>query len=192
MKPTFFDSAAAFRAWLAKHHGSETELLVGFRKKADGRGITYPEALDEALAYGWIDGVRRSLGEEGYTIRFTPRRPGSIWSQVNIRHVERLIKDGRMQPPGLRAFEGRDEQKARQYSYERETAKFDRALEKKLRANRKAAAFFDAQPPGYRKITAFWVMEAKKEETRARRMAELIETSAAGRRIDLLRPSQKA
>lgn len=189
MKPAFFDSAAQFRAWLAKHHAGEAELVVGFRPKATGRGITYPEALDEALAYGWIDGVRKSIGAEGYTIRFTPRRPGSVWSQVNIGHVHRLIKEGRMAPPGLKAFESRDEKKARQYSYEREHMKFDAPLERTLRANKKAAAFFDAQPPGYRKLITFWVMDAKKEETREKRMARLIEKSAAGERIDMLKSS---
>ena len=189
MKPAFFDSAAQFRAWLAKHHAGEAELVVGFRPKASGRGITYLEALDEALAYGWIDGVRKSIGAEGYTIRFTPRRPGSVWSQVNIGHVHRLIKEGRMAPPGLKAFESRDEKKARQYSYEREHMKFDAPLERTLRANKKAASFFDAQPPGYRKLITFWVMDAKREETREKRMARLIEKSAAGERIDMLKSS---
>jgi uncharacterized protein YdeI (YjbR/CyaY-like superfamily) len=189
VKPTFFATAGAFRAWLAKNHASATELVVGFHKKATGRGITYPEALDEALCHGWIDGVRKRIDDEAYTIRFTPRKPGSIWSQVNIRHTERLIAEGRMKAPGLRAFEGRDEKKSRLYSYERERARFDPALEAQLRARKEASSFFDAQPPGYRKIATFWVMSAKQEETRARRLAQLIERSASGSRIDMLKPS---
>jgi len=191
MKPAFFASAGVFRAWLAKNHSNNTELLVGFYKKASGRGITYPQALDAALAFGWIDGVRKRLDAESYTIRFTPRKPGSIWSVVNIRRVEELISLGAMQPPGLRAFHERDEQKTRKYSYEREQAVLDPALAATLRANRKAAAFFDAQPPGYRRVATFWIMSAKKEETRKRRLAQVIERSAAGKRIDMLNPNRK-
>jgi len=188
MKPTFFETAAEFRAWLKKRHAAETELLVGFRKKAAGGSMTYPEALDEALAFGWIDGVRKSIDAGAYTIRFTPRRPGSIWSVVNIRKAELLIAGGRMAPAGLQAFQARDEKKARQYSYEREHAQLDPAIEAKLRANRKAATFFDAQPPGYRRVITHWITSAKKEETRERRLALLIEVSARGKRIDLLKP----
>lgn len=187
----FFESAAAFHAWMEKHHANANELLVGFHKKATGRGMTYPEALDEALAFGWIDGVRKRVDDEAYTIRFTPRRPGSTWSAVNSKRVGELISLGRMQAAGLRAFRERDERKTRQYSYEREQPALDPALEATLRANRKASAFFDEQPPGYRRIVTFWVMSAKKEETRARRLAHLIERSASGSRIDLLKPGQK-
>lgn len=191
MRPVFFASATDFRAWLRKHHASERELLAGLHKKALGRGITYPEALDAALAFGWIDGVRKRVDAEIYTIRFTPRKPGSIWSQVNIRRVEELISQGLMEPPGLRVFRERDKQKTRKYSYERAAAALDPALEAKLRANKKAAAFFDAQPPGYRRLTTFWVMSAKREETRARRLQQLIERSSAGKRIDALNPNRK-
>jgi uncharacterized protein YdeI (YjbR/CyaY-like superfamily) len=192
MKPTFFKSAEDIRRWLDKNHGSASELLVGFYRKASGRGITYPEALDEALSFGWIDGVRTRMDAEAYTIRFTPRRPGSIWSAVNIRRVQELIAQGRMHAPGLRVFNERDAQKARQYSYERERQKkLDPALDAKLRANSQASSFFEAQPPGYRKVAMFWVMSAKKDETRARRLAHLIERSARGNRIDLLKPGQK-
>jgi uncharacterized protein YdeI (YjbR/CyaY-like superfamily) len=187
MNPTFFDTPAAWRSWLAKHHAGETELLVGFHKKATGRGITYQEALDEALAYGWIDGVRRRLDDTAYTIRFTPRKPGSFWSAVNTRRVEELIAQKRMKPPGLRAFESRNAQKTAQYSYEREQSKLTPDLESTLRGDSKAAAFFDAQPPGYRKIIAHWIMSAKQDETRARRMAKLIEHSARGVRIDFMK-----
>lgn len=192
MKPAFFKSAADFRDWLARHHADARELLMGFYRKESGRGgITYPEALDEALSFGWIDGVRKRIDAESYTIRFTPRKPGSIWSAVNIQRVGELTARGLMKPPGLRVYAERDERKSRQYSYEREQAQLDPALDAALRANPKASAFFDAQPPGYRRITAFWVMSAKKEETRARRLAHLIERSASGARIDLLKPNRK-
>ena len=192
MKPAFFESAADFHAWLVQHHASARELLVGFYRKDSGRtSIAYPQALDEALAFGWIDGVRKRIGGDAYTIRFTPRQPGSVWSAVNIRRAHELTAGGRMQPSGLAAFRERDERKARQYSYEREHQKLDPALAAALRANPKAAAFFAAQPPGYRKVATFWVMSAKKEETRARRLAHLIDRSAGGSRIDLLKPNQK-
>src|SRR5262249_43488984 len=155
------------------------------------RGLTYPEALDAALSFGWIDGVRKRLDAKAYTIRFTPRKRGSVWSMVNIRRAEELIAEGLMKPPGLRAFRERDEQKTRQYSYEREQGKLDPALETALRANRKASSFFDGQPPGYRRTVIFWVMSAKREETRARRLAHLIECSANDCRIDFLKPSGK-
>ncbi|MGB9458506.1 MAG: YdeI/OmpD-associated family protein [Bryobacteraceae bacterium] len=192
MKPAFFKSAADFRRWLDQHHATARELLVGLYRKESGRGgITYPEALDAALSFGWIDGVRKRIDADAYTIRFTPRKPGSIWSAVNIERVRELTSQGLMQPPGLRVFRERDERKTRQYSYERERGKLDPALEAALRANLKAASFFDAQPPGYRKIAIFWVMSAKQEETRARRLAHLIERSASGSRIDLLKPNRK-
>jgi len=191
MKPAFFKSPTDFRDWLARHHADSAELLVGFYRKESGRGgIAYPEALDAALSFGWIDGVRKRLDAEAYTIRFTPRKPGSTWSAVNIARVGELTSRGLMQPPGLRAFQERDERKTRQYSYEREQAELDPALNAALRTNRKAATFFDAQPPGYRRIATFWVMSAKKEETRTRRLAHLIERSASGARIDLLKPSR--
>jgi len=192
MKPAFFKSAADFRDWLARHHADARELLMGFYRKESGRGgITYPEALDEALSFGWIDGVRKRIDAESYTIRFTPRKPGSIWSAVNIQRVGELTARGLMKPPGLRVYAERDERKSRQYSYEREQAQLDPALDAALRANRKASSFFDAQPPGYRRTATFWVMSAKQEETRARRLAHLIERSASGVRIDLLRPNRK-
>ena len=191
MKPAFFKSAVEFRAWLDRNHAIANELLVGFYKKKSARGLPYPEALDEALAFGWIDGVRKRVDEEAYTIRFTPRKPDSTWSAVNTKRVQELISQGRMQPAGLRAFRDRDEQKTRQNSYEREHQKLDLALEAALRSNKKASSFFDAQPPGYRKIVTLWVMDAKKEETRVRRIEHLIERSENGCRIDPLRPGQK-
>jgi uncharacterized protein YdeI (YjbR/CyaY-like superfamily) len=191
MKPTFFRSAADLRRWFEKHHATAPELQVGFYKKALGRGITYPEALDEALCFGWIDGVRRGIDTETYTIRFTPRRPGSIWSVVNTKRVRVLISQGLMKPSGLQAFHERDERKTVQDSDQRDLESLDPALDAALRANPKAATFFDAQPPGYRKTVILWVMSAKKEETRARRLAHLIERSASGARIDLLNPNRK-
>lgn len=191
MKPKFFKSAADFRAWLDKNHATTNELLIGLYKKELRRGITYPEALDEALSFGWIDGVRKRINANAYTIRFTPRKRGSIWSQVNIKRVQELIASGRMNETGLHVFQTRDKAKARLYSYEREQAKLDRALEATLRANEKASSFFDAQPPGYRRTIVFWIMSAKKEETRVRRMKHLIENSAKGARLGLLTPNQK-
>jgi uncharacterized protein YdeI (YjbR/CyaY-like superfamily) len=192
MKPTFFATPAEFRRWLEKHHDSESELLVGFYKKGSGRpSITWPESVDEALCFGWIDGVRKTLDEDSYTIRFTPRRKGSIWSKVNTRRAEELIELKRMHPSGLKAFEARDPEKTGIYSFERENAQLSAEDEATFRANRKAWRFFELQPPGYRKIAIFYVMSAKREETRARRLRTLINESAAGRRIGLLRPIEK-
>jgi uncharacterized protein YdeI (YjbR/CyaY-like superfamily) len=191
MKPTFFKSAVDLRRWFDQHHVTEAELLVGFYRKASGRGITYPEALDEALSFGWIDGVRRRIDAESYTIRFTPRRPGSIWSAVNTKRVRVLISQGLMKPSGLQVFRKRSERKTVQNSNERDCRRLDPALDATLRANQKASSFFDAQPPGYRRIVISWVMSAKKEETRVRRLAHFIERSASGTRIDLLNPNRK-
>ena len=189
MKPRFFSSAIAFRAWLEANHDTKTELLVGFHKKASAKaGATYQHALDEALAFGWIDGVRRGLDAERYTIRFTPRKPRSIWSNVNIRHVERLIAAGRMAPPGLRAYEARTAERSGIYSFERKPMAFDAAAKRAFAVNARAKTFFAAQPPGYRRVITYWVMSAKKEETRARRLAHLIDKSARGERIDFVKP----
>lgn len=189
MEPIFFPTPAAFRRWLKKNHKTAKELLVGFYKKGSGRpSITWPESVDEALCFAWIDGVRRSLDEESYVIRFTPRRAGSNWSLVNIRKAEALIREGRMQPEGLAAFEARKAEKSGVYSFEqREHAKLDRKAEAKFRANKAAWKFFQSQPPGYRKVAVFYVMSAKREETRAKRLQTLIDDSAAGLRIGVLR-----
>jgi uncharacterized protein YdeI (YjbR/CyaY-like superfamily) len=188
MEPTFFPTPEDFRAWLDANHARETELLVGFYKKGTRKpSITWPESVDEALCYGWIDGVRRSLGDEAYTIRFTPRKQKSTWSAVNINRVGELIELGRMQPAGLKAFHAREESNSRIYAYEnRDKAAFDEALEARFRANEKAWSFFQAQPPGYRRTCTFWVVSAKQEATRLRRLDQLIADSAAGRRIDQL------
>ena len=197
MRPTFFASAAAFRAWLETHHHRQTELLVGLYKngarlkRGRSTSLSYQDALDEALAFGWIDGVRRRIDAERWSIRFTPRAARSIWSLVNVRHVQRLIAAGRMAAPGLEAFEAREPKRSGVYSYETgrtPPAAFDRASAKALAANRRAATFLDAQPPGYRKLCVGWVMQAKKEETRARRLARVIEMSAQQKRIDFLKP----
>jgi len=187
VKPTFFKTADAFRKWLSAHHDTSAELLVGFYKKGSGKPtITYHEALDEALATGWIDGIRRSLDAVSYTIRFTPRQPNSYWSAVNTKRAKALIAAGRMQSSGLQAFEARDETRTRKNSFERESAALDRDLERQFRAAAAAWAFFQAQPPGYRRVATFMVVSAKKPETRARRLALLIRESAAGRRLSLL------
>jgi uncharacterized protein YdeI (YjbR/CyaY-like superfamily) len=192
MKPVFFDSQAEFHRWLEQHHNTASELLVGFYKKQSARGaITYKEALDEALCFGWIDGVRKGIDAVSYTIRFTPRKPRSIWSLVNTSRARQLSRLGLMKPPGLRAFRARNEKKTRQYSYERHRSVFDPALDAKLRANKRASAFFQSQPPGYQKIVTFWVMSAKRQETRERRLALLIERSATGARLDFMKPNAK-
>jgi len=193
MKPTFFKTPADFRKWLAKNHSSATELLVGFYKKGSGKpSITWPESVDEALCFGWIDGVRRSIDDVSYSIRFTPRKKTSTWSAINIARVAELTKLGRMQPAGLRAFEHRRESKSGIYSYENETRILRAEDEKKLRANKKAWEFFNAQPPGYRRVAVYWATSAKKEETRARRLATLIEDSANGRRLAVVTLKKKA
>ena len=185
MDPTFFATPQDFRAWLQAHHDSESELLVGFYKKGSGKpSITWPESVDEALCFGWIDGIRRNAGEDAYTIRFTPRKKKSTWSAVNIARVAELTKMGRMQPAGLEAFAAREESNSRIYAYEnRDKISLEPAMEERFRANEKAWSFFQAQPPGYRKTAVFYVMSAKQDATRQRRMDQLIADSAAGNRI---------
>lgn len=180
--PLFFATPAEFRAWLAKNHETTNELWVGFYKKESGRSsITWPESVDEALCVGWIDGIRKTIDAESYKIRFTSRKPTSAWSAVNIGRVAELKRQGRMKPAGVEAFERRSEVKSGIYAYEqRQHAAFALAEEKQFRANAKAWKFFQAQPAGYRKTTAWWVISAKREATRAKRLATLIEDSAAG------------
>jgi uncharacterized protein YdeI (YjbR/CyaY-like superfamily) len=193
-EPRYFPTPAALRAWLEAHHETAKELLVGFYKAATGEeSITWRESVDEALCFGWIDGVRRSLGPRAYTIRFTPRKPTSIWSDVNVARVKELTKLGRMRPAGLGAFRARKEEKTGVYSFERRSAAaLSQAQEKQLRASRRAAAFFDRQAPWYRRAAIHWVVTAKREETRARRLQTLIEDSAAGRTLrHLTRPSDR-
>jgi uncharacterized protein YdeI (YjbR/CyaY-like superfamily) len=192
-KPRFFRSPAEFRTWLEKNHDRESELLVGFYKKSSGkRGITYEEALDEALCFGWIDGVRRSVDDERSTIRFTPRRQKSNWSLKNIRRVNELTELGRMAPSGIAAFDRRDPSEASTYSFEQANPAFGEDLEKRFRRNRKAWRFWEAQPPGYRKAATWWVVSAKREETRIRRLDSLVEHCASGRRLpQLTTPSRR-
>jgi uncharacterized protein YdeI (YjbR/CyaY-like superfamily) len=190
MEPTFFATPEDFRAWLEAHHDSETELLVGFYKKGSGRpSITWPEAVDQALCYGWIDGVRRRIDDDSYSIRFTPRKPSSTWSAVNVRRVGELTELGLMRPAGLAAFERRSDDRTAIYSYEqRKTAKLDAEQERRFRANPAAWKWFQAQPAGYRRTASYWVISAKRPETRERRLEQLIADSAAGRTIRSLTP----
>jgi uncharacterized protein YdeI (YjbR/CyaY-like superfamily) len=193
VKPRFFATPADFRAWLAKHHDTANELLVGFYKRDSGKpSITWPESVDEALCFGWIDGVRKRLDDESYMIRFTPRKPRSIWSAININRAKELIALGRMAPKGLNAFEARCDERFAIYSYEqRKAAQLDAADEKQFRANEKAWDFFQAQPPGYRRLMLYWVTSAKRPDTRQKRLAELIDYSVRQRRIPRMAPSKK-
>jgi uncharacterized protein YdeI (YjbR/CyaY-like superfamily) len=191
-EPRFFATAAAFRAWLEKNHERVRELWVGFHKKGSGRpSLTYPEALDEALCFGWIDGVRKSLDQTSYIQRFTPRKAGSYWSAVNTRRAGELKKAGRMAPPGMAAFERRDATRTAKYSFEREAAAFSRADQRTFRAAPGAWPFFRAQAPYYQRVCTHWVVSAKKQETHRRRLEELIAACSAGRRLDLLAPKSR-
>ncbi|MGH2751957.1 MAG: YdeI/OmpD-associated family protein [Actinomycetota bacterium] len=193
MKPTFFATPAEWRAWLEEHHHHAQECLVGFYKRASGRpSITWSESVDQALCFGWIDGVRKSIDDVSYSIRFSPRKPRSSWSAVNIKKVEELKRLGLMRPAGLAAFEKRSEERSAVYSYERATAELGAAYEQRLRANKRAWVFWQAQPPWYRRAASWWVISAKKEETRLRRLATLIEDSKQQRTIaPLTRPQKK-
>ena len=184
-EPTFFAEPADFRAWLEENHERASELWVGFHKKATGRSsITWPQAVDEALCFGWIDGIRRSLGDESYMIRLTPRKARSTWSAVNIARAKELVAEGRMRPAGLAAFEARSDDRSAIYAYEqRHDAKLAPEQEREFRANPRAWEFFQGQPTSYRKTALWWVVSAKREETRARRLRTLVEDSANGRRL---------
>jgi uncharacterized protein YdeI (YjbR/CyaY-like superfamily) len=184
VKPKFFKSPADLQKWFAKHHASETELLVGYYKKDSGKkSITWPESVDEALCVGWIDGIRRRVDDLSYTIRFTPRRARSIWSAVNIRRVAELSAQRRMQPEGLKAFAARKEYRSGIYSYEQRPQDLPDPYGKELKKNKTAWEFFRAQSPYYRKAATWWIVSAKKEETRLKRLAKLIEDSAHQRTI---------
>jgi uncharacterized protein YdeI (YjbR/CyaY-like superfamily) len=181
MKPKFFATPAEWREWLEKHHHKNTELLVGFHKKDSGKpSITWPESVDRALCFGWIDGVRRRIDDVSYGIRFTPRKPISTWSAVNIRRVEQLIAEGLMHAAGLSAFEARQEKRSRIYSFEQERVEFGGEQEREFKANRKAWKFFQSRPLSYRRPATWWVVSAKREATRIKRLATLIETSERG------------
>ncbi|MEZ5331792.1 MAG: YdeI/OmpD-associated family protein [Thermoanaerobaculia bacterium] len=187
--PTFFETPGDFRRWLQENHETESELIVGFKKKGTGLpSITWPESVDEALCFGWIDGIRRRLDEESYTIRFTPRRPESNWSAVNIRRMGELMDEGRVHSAGRRAFENRTEDRSRTYSYEqRDRAQLDEEMEERFREAEDAWSYFRDEAPWYRKTAIFWVMSAKKQETRERRLGVLIASSRERERIPPLR-----
>lgn len=191
-KPKFFATPEKFREWLEKNHASATELLVGFHKKSSGKkSITYAEALDEALCFGWIDGVKRGLNETSYTQRFTPRRARSIWSLVNVKHVERLKKEGRMHAAGLAAYELRDPKRTGIYAFENAPRDLSAEYEKELRKVKGAWEYFQTYPPYLKKTVSFWVMSAKKEETRSARLRRLVESCAKGERIGVLPAKSK-
>jgi uncharacterized protein YdeI (YjbR/CyaY-like superfamily) len=184
MKPTFFPGPAEFRSWLAENHASKNELLVGFYKKDSGRpSITWPESVDQALCFGWIDSIRRNIDDISYSIRFTPRRPGSTWSGVNIKRARVLIKQGQMRPAGLKAFNARRENKSGIYSYEQRKVDLEEPYGQLLKRNKAAWKFFQRQPASYRKAVYWWIMSAKREETRLKRLERLTTLSAAGQRL---------
>jgi uncharacterized protein YdeI (YjbR/CyaY-like superfamily) len=182
-EPVFFVTEANFRRWLDANHATAPELLVGFWKKGSGKpSIDWPQARDQALCFGWIDGVRKSLGEEAYTIRFTPRRKGSIWSKVNVERYEALKAAGQMTPAGERAYQ-RDKHRSGLYSYEKPLASLTAEEEALFRKNEKAWADWENRPQGYRRSALGWITGAKKPETREKRLTELIAVSAEGRRL---------
>ncbi len=183
-RPTFFATPTDFRTWLAEHHHINQELWVGFYKKGSGKAsITWPEAVDEALCFGWIDGVRKSIDDVSYVIRFTPRKRRSTWSTVNIQRIEELTRVGQMQPAGLAAFAERTAAKSSIYAYEQTNADLIEVYEQRFRANKAAWDFFETQPAWYRRTAIWWVISAKKEETKLKRLATLIEDSAQKRTI---------
>jgi uncharacterized protein YdeI (YjbR/CyaY-like superfamily) len=183
MTPRYFKSRAEFHRWLDEHHDAARELWVGFYNKASGKGgLTYPEAVDEALCFGWIDGIKKRVDEASYVHRFTPRTRDSYWSAVNTKRFGQLLESGVVAPAGRGAFERRDRKMTEKYSFERKSAAFDAVAQRAFKANAKAWTFFCAQPPGYQRLLTFWVMSAKQEETRLRRLAVLVEKSAKGKR----------
>jgi len=185
VKPKFFATAVELREWLERNHATATELLVGFYKRGSGKpSITWQELVDEELCFGWIDSVRKGIDEVSYSNRLTPRKARSTWSAVNIARAKELIRLGRMHAAGQKAFERRTDERSAIYSYEqRKKARLDPEAERSFRANKKAWAFFQAQAPGYRKTAIWWVMSAKREETRQKRLATLIGDSQNGRTI---------
>jgi uncharacterized protein YdeI (YjbR/CyaY-like superfamily) len=183
LKPKFFRTPADFGSWLQKNHATATELWVGFYKKDSGKlSITWPESVDQALCFGWIDGIRKRVDEISYQIRFTPRRHGSIWSAINIERAKELVRQKQMQPTGLKAFAARIENKSGIYSYEQQSIELSQPYAKLLKKNKAACNFFKKQPPSYRKMIGWWIVSAKKEETRMARLAKLISESAKGKR----------
>ena len=181
MTPTFFSNQSEFRKWLDKNHKKEAILLVGFYKAESGKpSMTWSQSVDEALCFGWIDGVRKSIDKDSYQIRFTQRKPTSIWSAVNIRKIEELTKQGLMKPAGIASFENRIEKKSKIYSYENKEAIFPTDLELQFKSNKKAWNYFQSLAPSYRKPSINWVMSARQETTKLKRLKELIKDSEAG------------
>lgn len=189
METEFFATPEEYRGWLENYHDKASELWVGFYKKTKGRtpGFSYPEAVETALCYGWIDGKTQSIDQFTYKVRFTPRKPDSIWSLKNIHRVKELTEAGLMQPPGLAIFERRDPAKSLIYSFERETAALTPGMEAELKENRKAWMFFSGSSSSYKKTCIHWIISAKQEVTRQRRLRILIESSESGLKIPLLR-----
>ncbi|MCE9540442.1 MAG: YdeI/OmpD-associated family protein [Bacteroidetes bacterium] len=184
MAPTFFEKQADFRKWLAKNHKNETELLIGFYKVNSGKlSMTWSQSVDEALCFGWIDGVRRSIDKDSYSIRFTPRRSTSIWSAINIKKIEELTKQGLMKPAGLARFKLRKEHRSKIYSHEREAQKLPTNFEGKFKANKKAWDFFTTQAPSYQKVIIHWIVSAKQETTQLARLNKVITESAGQKRL---------
>jgi uncharacterized protein YdeI (YjbR/CyaY-like superfamily) len=184
VKPKFFQSPSAFREWLAANHAKSKELWVGFYKKGSCKpSITWPESVNEALCFGWIDGIRKSIDAESYMIRFTPRQQRSTWSSVNIRNVETLIKEKRMQPAGMKAYEARKENRSGIYAYEQRSPELAEPYAREFKRNQTAWEFYQAQPPSYRKMMNWRIMSAKREETRLKRLEQLISHSARKQRI---------
>jgi len=192
MKLVFFSTQKDLRKWFEKKHKKEKELFVGYYKISSGKpSVTWSESVDEALCFGWIDGIRRSVDEESYCIRFTPRKPKSNWSAVNIKKVEDLTKLGLMKPEGLKAFDFCKEEKSKIYAYENPEVLFDKSSEKLFKANNKAWVFYQTTTPTYRKVTTRWVMSAKQESTRLKRLNELITDCAADRNIKAMSYGKK-
>jgi uncharacterized protein YdeI (YjbR/CyaY-like superfamily) len=184
MKPVFFPKPSDFRKWLERNHLKEKELIVGFYKVNSGKpSLTWSESVDQALCFGWIDGIRRSIDEESYCIRFTPRKPKSIWSAINIKKMAELKEKGLLKPSGIAAFEKREAKRSAIYSYEKSPSVFSEKFENQLRSNKKADKFFKALPPSFRNVCIHWVMSAKQEKTRISRMERLITASEAGKKI---------
>ncbi|KQB41163.1 YdeI/OmpD-associated family protein [Flavobacterium aquidurense] len=184
MNPTFFPTQEKFREWLEKHHKTETELLVGFYKVNSKKpSMSWSQSVDQALCFGWIDGVRRSIDDESYSIRFTPRKKSSIWSAINIKKIEDLTKAGLMMPEGQKAFELRSEERSGIYSHEKEPSVLDPAFEKQFKANKVAWEYFNSQAPSYKKVMIHWIMTAKQEKTRISRLEKTINISAEQKRM---------
>lgn len=185
MKATFFATQAEFRKWLAKNHKKETELIVGYYKVDSGKpSMTWSQSVDQALCFGWIDGIRRSIDKESYCIRFTPRRSTSIWSAINIKKVEELTKAGLMMPEGQKAFDLRKENKSKIYSHEKEVTPLSKDYETKFKKNKLAWDFFNSQAPSYKKVMIHWIMNAKQEKTRLSRLEKTIKISGLGKRME--------